>query len=360
MPPNNSFFQTGIGPTMPFLSGIKGGLNLATPDTSGGIDAGNTKNLVQALMAGNLAGVNRYGPLQVRGPVQRLFQELSQTGTVSDEALAQAASVRGRLRDRGLYSHEAIDAMSKTMGALVAKLRKARDEGLLTPMAGAKELPTFAGQITAAKRPDTMSLADYMRQQVYNVGLNYLDPTSRAATARYLSTSSPQLYGDYEQTFTEGSAPTAATDTAQAMRQAAERTRQAAEAFTLPTIAQTFDPNSRVQAILGSIGGTGLPTGRQDLEAGLGWMRRYLNEAAGAMGPDSTRQDRLRAQERLQTLEREAQEGPAAQFMTLAENITNPVTQTAQLEGIFDRRALQRKSGDYKRGGVAYRNVGAL
>jgi len=195
---------------------------------------------------------------------------------------------------------------------------------------------------------------EYFQQLIANMLLpQFLEPTTQAETARWLGRSAPTGYAGYQNI----ALPTGAG--------AALPPGQLMTPEQLALITSQLDYNTLMGQVPEALRTTFTaddPERKQalaDVKSGIDWMREYLQTGAQGLGPGKTRSELAYTAKHLETLGREAQAEPGVSglYATLAENILNPVTQRAPLSGLFGRsRALSTPSGEYRRGGVAFRN----
>lgn len=205
-----------------------------------------------------------------------------------------------------------------------------------------------------ATLPESVSPQDYMAAFMANQAIRQMaDPWTQAATAEYLARDLPALFPGYAGVPQPG------------VQQGALSPEQArAAAAALGSMAfSPFDVGAGIgvppalKEVLGKKESAGEV---RDIAAGLNWLRDYMKTAASGGAPGATRAQKLLATKHLETLGQEAQGGSGKRYLTLAENLVNPVVRRAGLSDPFTKRALNLPSGTYRRGGVAYRNPWAV
>ena len=189
--------------------------------------------------------------------------------------------------------------------------------------------------------PAGMSPEEYGRLNVTNQMLQYLDPETRRETQQYLARANPDLFRAY------GMNPNAGTPVAPGQFDQAALINQIRAALT----------GLQAPGITSPAGVTPGQTSATP-QSQLNWMRDYLNTAMGGLG--GTRAQQQQAQGRLKTLEEEARQGGESlgQYLTLAENITNPLgAGRGPLSGLLGRRRLSgQPQEEFMRQGLTRRN----
>ena len=220
----------------------------------------------------------------------------------------------------------------------------------------------------------SISQEDYLKQELYNLVIPYLDPYTQASTARYLSRANPAdpAYANVQQksgamtaqqakefanpnrlnqitTLLERGMPSLLGDIS-APKGASEITKW----FQRPTNYHArVDPNAvdmgkPQESTQKAIESTG---------TALNWLTEALRTAGKGVGPGATRQDQNLARAHLATLYKEAGNKPeVGQFTTLFENIMNPPTNKAPLSGIVGTMRTTGQTPDFQRKGVAFKN----
>ena len=199
------------------------------------------------------------------------------------------------------------------------------------------------GQAQIYGRPDETNQSDFTQQYFTNQMLQYLDPESRRETMSYLARANPTLFRRYEL------AGKVAPGTPQ------EAFDPEALKANLLAASSKLDFNTLGQSLPGFLQGEGASP-----SSSLGWMRDYLQTAAGGLG--GTRAQQQLSAARLKTLEQEAQGKPQelGQFLTLAENMTNPIYRGRSRGGLIGGRRGTQPGDAFLRRGLVGRNPGLL
>lgn len=206
--------------------------------------------------------------------------------------------------------------------------------------------------------PDEITPGDYYQQLTYNRALPYLDAITQESTAEWLARDNPIQYNDYAYVNQGEQDPLTQRDLQQ--RLTPNRLTQIAENLSYEALRDNLPGEVQEDLQLQENNEQ-----RMNLQSGLRWMTEALNTGASAAGPvdETTRSQRRQASQHLETLMNEAAQEPerGGRYSTLVENILNPVVDRNSLSGALgNRRALRLQSGDFRRGGISYRNTGAL
>lgn len=231
----------------------------------------------------------------------------------------------------------------------------------ITPPATPTSQPSWwkSGPTLAPKRQKTTSLQDYFQQFLTNRAIRWMnDPATQATTAQFLARDNPASYGIYSGV-PLGPSPSAT----------GASTRQSMSRLTpeyLSTLISQLRPAKVLNALPSEIGKEfgekSNQAARQEALASGKWLNEYLKTASLAAGTGRkapTRSQQGYAREHLATLTREAQDMPSkSKYLTLAENLVNPVLGRAPQTGILGRARVTAETpgGDYRRAGVAFRN----
>lgn len=192
---------------------------------------------------------------------------------------------------------------------------------------------------------------DFMRQYVSNMLLPYMDKETAAATRNWLFRVNPETFRRYEAQQYSTPAPI----------QAGEYDPAALKANLL-NVAGTLDWDKFYQTPVGQA--LVKQGGQQEVSSPMAWMKQYLTTAAQGIG--GTRAEQRAAAGRLATLKQEIEgqtqvDPNIAQFLTVAENIVNPLLkQQSGSSLIGQQRAIKKWGQDEFRRGSTYRNPFAL
>lgn len=192
---------------------------------------------------------------------------------------------------------------------------------------------------------------DFMRQYVSNMLLPYMDKETAASTRNWLFRANPETFRRYEAQQYNTPAPI----------QAGEYNPAALKA-NLQNVAGALDWDKFYQTPVGQA--LVKQGGQQEVSSPMAWMKQYLTTAAQGIG--GTRAEQRAAVNRLATL-RQEMEGQAqvdpntAQFLTVAENIVNPILKQQSGSGLIgQQRAIKKFGQEEFRRGSTYRNPFAL
>jgi len=277
---------------------------------------------------------------QLRDTLQRIAFDYVNTGGITDETRRMIGGASQYVGEGGGSDLKFL-ATKKMLGALKNWTNQ------LPSWNAAGQNPKSLEDIGIAKiygKPTGTSQADFMGQYVTNNMLQYLDPETKRETMMYLARANPMLFRRY--------ALAEKVDTGQPQ----EGFNQDNLRDSLLAAAKSMDFGSLT---------SNLPqfakTGMGQSPSSLGWMKDYLNTAAGGMG--GTRSQQQQAAARLKTLEAEAAGKPQelGQFLTLAENMTNPIYGGGPpLSGLIGQRRGIHSGEQFMRRGLVRRNVGQL
>lgn len=209
-------------------------------------------------------------------------------------------------------------------------------------------------------RPKPVSLQDYAQSYLTNMAMRYmLDPQTQWSTAQFLSRDLPSILGGSYGGLGAPAAPSMASSASRA-------TLAKMTPAWFGQLISELDPAKIRQSLPSSVtkdlAKSENLAASQDIDASARWLNEYLKTAqlaAGVGRAAPTRSTLGYVREHLGTLTREAQDEPlkAGRFLTLAENLVNPVVGRAPQTGLFGTaRAVQPSLGEYRRAGIA-RNV---
>jgi len=272
-------------------------------------------------------------PRNYQGIARQMLQDMAGLGALRPGTVTRARNVG---RGKGLWDSRRNDEL---LG------RYARDSWRGS-MGG---LPQVTGEgedrvITPFMRPEGMSLQDFATSSALSRLTQFMDPQSKELTRQYLARENPELYGGYN--FITNSPASAGVQDRVDPQQLAANLAEAQQVIT-PEALTGGTYGKTKEELLTSGGETFSPTE---------WLRNYFNTASQGVG--GTRRQQQFAAERLRTLENEAKESPQLQnIRTFAEDLINPVAQRASLSNIIgQKRTLNNRRDEYRRGGVALRN----
>lgn len=277
------------------------------------------------------------------GVIQRVYNDMMTMGAVSPETRQLVTSmsksdVHDNIHDSNGEKRHAADTLVDLVRGVVTGL----------PVWN----PNDADPNQTVKMYGAIGVDDpneFIKQYMTNTALGYLDPVSAAETRQYLARANPIAFRAYEAT----AVPTNPNNASMSTQELSSRLLNAANAMNV----QNMYSDKNVASALTNYGAdSDKQTSLSQGQAGTTWMREYLRSAAEGLG--GTRAEQKFANERMATLEREAESNPEGlgQYRTLAENIVNPVRQR-NLSGIIGNRRSLTPGQDFMRKGFTQRNL---
>jgi hypothetical protein len=211
-------------------------------------------------------------------------------------------------------------------------------------------------------RPKSVSLQDYVQQFLTNKAIQYMvDPSTQVSTAQFLARDNPMQFGGYGGMGAAKPPPVS--------QYAQNKTLRQMSPAWFANVIHNLDPNVIKTSLPASVktdfGKDENMLASKDTDASLRWLNEYLKTAGLAAGVGKgapTRSTQQYVREHLGTLTKEAADSPskAGKFLTLAENLINPVLARTPQSGIFGiNRAASAPFGS-RRMGEGFRNPFAL
>jgi hypothetical protein len=204
------------------------------------------------------------------------------------------------------------------------------------------------------KRPEHIPLQQYMQAVILNRAIPFLDPTTQAETANFISRLLPTGFQDYSQVSIP--TPDVKAPAGKRIQEQADLLRQVLPTLSEQKIGKGLEPGVSKEIATS-------PAERDALASQLRWLQEFgktaqlglpqVGQASGA-----SRAQQQFAREHLGTLMREAtQQGIPSPFTALGENIFSPALPRAPLSGLVGTgRATSLPGSEYQRAGVAFRN----
>jgi len=271
-------------------------------------------------------GIHEYAPV-----LRQIAQDYMNFGGVSPQTRAAIQGMRPG--GGGGFTHSGAERESGANAAHRIFSQLARALPQVTSVGGDT-------QVRMLGLPPGMNQQDYIQQYLTNQALQYMDPSSRQETQQYLARTNPGMFRAYGMMQGGPTAPTQDTVDPAALR------------ANIQNFANSMDFGRLSRELTPNLGGASLPAA----SSSMNWLQDYLRTAMGGMG--GTRAQQQFSQARLGTLEREAQAKPQdlGQYLTLAENLTNPVTRRAPISGLIGGRRAVQQGSDFMRRGLVRRN----